>query len=82
MTVISTGGMNRHTCDDDPDAADEELTPTAESTDVPVPVVVVIVVVELSDRHWMSALKRPGVKKITEHSWNAFSSLLRAGIRM
>lgn len=79
MTVISTGGMNRHTCDDDPEVADEELMPTAESTDVPV---VVVIVVELSDRHWMSALKRPGVKKITEHSWNAFSSLLRAGIWM
>lgn len=38
--------------------------------------------VELSERHWMSALNRPGVKNTTEHSWNAFSSLFNAGMRM
>lgn len=74
VTVISSGGMNLHTWQS---AVDVGLTPEKfgswHGTDA-------VFASGCCETHWISALKRPGVKNITEHSWKAVSFRFSAAI--
>lgn len=75
-TVISIGGMKRQVW---------ELKLWLEEeygTESPLAIAITSEFAALAEWHWMSALKRPGVKNSTEHSWNTFSPLPSNGISM